>query len=91
MANVPNFVIPKPPDKADLNVLQKWANDMYSFLVTNWQTGIQPPFFSQDQIDQMTPTTLTQAGKIFFNNDTGKFMGGEVVAGELAVKTFTTS
>lgn len=89
MANVPNFVIPKPPDKADLNAFQRWANDMYTFLVNNWQTGVQPPFFSQAQIDQMTD--LTQAGKIFFNNDTGKFMGGEVVADALAVKTFTTS
>lgn len=89
MANVNNFIIPKPPDNPDLAALQTWAKDLYSFLLTNWQAGLQPPFFSQDQIDQMT--TLTQAGKLFFNHDTGKFMGGEVAAGALAVKTFTTS
>lgn len=89
MADISNFVIPKPPDSPNLADLQTWAKDLYSFLVTNWQTGVQPPFFSQNQIDQMT--SLTQAGKIFFNNDTGKFMGGEVSGGALSVKTFTTS
>lgn len=89
MANVPNFTIPKPPDKPDIDALQRWANDMYSFLINNWQSGLQAPFFSQDQLDQMTE--LSQSGKLFFNNDTGKFMGGEVVANALDIKTFTTS
>lgn len=89
MADQPNFVIPKPPDSSEPAALQTWAKDMYSFLVTNWQAGVQPPFFSQNQINQMT--SLSQAGKIFFNNDTGKFMGGEVSGGTLSVKTFTTS
>lgn len=89
MADVNNFVIPKPPDSADLKDLHNWVKDMYSFLVTNWQTGLQPPFFSQNQLNQMT--ALQQAGKLFFNNDTGKMMVGEVASGALAVKTITTS
>jgi hypothetical protein len=90
MADMSNFVIPKPPDNADLNTLQTWAKDLYGFLVNVFQTGVQPPFFSQNQIDQMNGQ-LSQAGKLVFNNDTGKHMVGEVVAGNLVMKTITTS
>jgi hypothetical protein len=89
MADQANFVIPKPPDNPNLEEIHTWAKDLFNFLQLNWSTGIQAPFFSQNQIDQMT--TKDQAGKLFFNNDTGKFMGGEVAAGNLDVKTFTTS
>lgn len=89
MADVPNFVIPKPPDNPNLDELHTWMKDMYSFLVTNWQAGVGLPFFSQNQINQMT--ALSQAGKVFFNNDTGKAMVGEVVTGALSIKTITTS
>lgn len=89
MADQPNFIIPKPPDSADINELHTYAKDMYTFLVNIMQAGVQVPFFSQNQISQMT--SLTQAGKIFFNNDTGKFMGGEVSGGMLSLKTFFTS
>lgn len=89
MANIANFTIPKPPDKPDIAALQRWANDMYSFLINNWQSGLQIPFFSQDQITQMTD--LTQAGKLFFNNDTGKAMVGEVATDALSIKTITTA
>jgi hypothetical protein len=89
MADVNNFSIPKPPENADPVALQRWARDLYNFLLANWQTGLRPPFFSQNQINQMTD--LDQGGKIFFNNDTGRFMGGEVDAGALSVKTFTSS
>ena len=89
MADISNFVIPKPPDNPNLADLQTWAKDLYSFLITNWQTGVEPPFFSQNQINQMT--SLTQAGKFVFNNDTGKGMLGEVVGGALVMKTIMTS
>lgn len=89
MASSPNFTIPKPPDNADLRELHTYVKDLYTFMVNNWQAGLQVPFFSQSQINQMN--TLSQAGKLFFNNDTGKMMVGEVEAGALAVKTITTS
>jgi hypothetical protein len=90
MADQPNFVIPKPPDNPNLNDMQTWMKDMYSFLVNVFQTGVQPPFFSQNQINQMNGQ-LVQAAKIVFNNDTGKGMIGEVVAGNLVMKTIVTS
>lgn len=88
-SELPPSTVPKPPDSANAQEMFKWIQDMYGWAVTHFTQGILPPFFTQDQINAMTD--LEQAGKIFFNHSTGKFMGGEVVAGELAVKTFTTS
>jgi hypothetical protein len=81
--------IPKPPDSADVNEMHKWMLDMYVWAVEAFTKGLQAPFFSQSQIDGMTE--LSQAGRIFFNNDTGKFMGGEVDSSALTIKTFTTA
>lgn len=81
--------IPKPPDNADPKEMHKWMLDMYTWAVEAFTKGLQAPFFSQSQIDAMTE--LAQAGRIFFNNDTGKFMGGEVESGALSIKTFTAS
>lgn len=89
MVDQVNFSIPKPPDNADLTELHTWAKDLFSFLTTNWQNGLQAPFFSQNQLDQMT--SLSQSGKFFFNNDTGKLMASEIDAGNLDIKTITTS
>lgn len=89
MADSPIFNVPSPPDSPDIGELQQWAKDIYTFLTLLLSAGNQVTFFSQAQIDQMTG--LEQSGKIFFNQDTGKFMGGEVSGGLLSKKTFTTS
>lgn len=81
--------IPKPPDSADANEMHKWMLDFYTWAVEVFTKGLQVPFYSQSQIDAMTE--LSQAGRLFFNNDTGKFMGGEVLSSALAINTFTTS
>jgi hypothetical protein len=81
--------VPKPPDDANMQEMFKWMQDMYTWATTHFPSGLLAPFFTQDQITAMTD--LDQAGKIFFNHTTGKFMGGEVAAGALSVKTFTTS
>jgi hypothetical protein len=82
-------IIPKPPDSANIQEIFKWAQDMYTWVTTHFPQGILHPFFTQDQINAMT--SMEQAGRIFFNYTTGKFMGGEVASGSLSVKTFTTS
>jgi hypothetical protein len=89
MANAEIFNIPSPPDSPDIGELQQWSKDIWTLLTAILSAGNQITFFSQAQIDQMTD--LGQAGKIFFNQDTGKFMGGEVSGGLLSKKTFTTS
>lgn len=81
--------IPKPPDSANVQEMHKWMCDMYVWATNNITGGSQIPFFSASQIAQMTD--LSQAGKMFFNHDTGKFMGAEVVSNALSIKTFTTS
>lgn len=86
---LPPSTIPKPPDSADIHEMYKWMTDMYTWAVEAFTNGSLQTFFTQDQINQMTD--LKQAGKIFFNHTTGKFMGGEVNSGVLSVKTFTTS
>lgn len=86
---LPPATVPKPPDSANMQEMFKWIQDMYTWASTHFPQGILTPFFTQDQINSMT--NLEQAGKIFFNHTTGKFMGGEVVSGALSVKTFTTS
>lgn len=88
-SELPPATVPKPPDDANVQEMFKWMQDMYTWATTHFPTGLLAPFFNQSQIDQMTD--LEQAGKIFFNNTTGKFMGGEVSGGLLTVKTFTTS
>jgi hypothetical protein len=89
MAQSPVFNIPSPPDSPDAGELHQWAKDIYTLLSSILSGGNQVVFFTQDQIDQMTG--LEQAGKIFFNQTTGKFMGGEVSGSALSLKTFTTS
>jgi len=81
--------IPKPPDNADIHEMYKWMLDMYTWAKDSMTAGQLVTFFTQDQINQMTD--LSQAGKIFFNHTTGKFMGGEVESNSLSIKTFTTS
>lgn len=88
-SELPPATVPKPPDSQDVKEMFKWMQDMYTWASTHFPQGLLAPFFNQDQINAMT--NLDQAGKIFFNHTTGKFMGGEVAAGSLSVKTFTTS
>lgn len=88
MADMKPTSVPKPPDVADINSIHQWIRDFYSFYVDQVQNG-RLPFLSQNQISQMT--SLQQAGTIFFNNDTGKAMIGEVSGSALSVKTITTS
>lgn len=88
-SEIASATIPKPPDNANLQEIFKWTQDMYTWATTHFTQGALVTFFTQDQINAMT--NLEQAGKIFFNHTTGKFMGGEVDAGALSVKTFTSS
>jgi hypothetical protein len=89
MASSPVFNIPSPPDSPDVGEIHQWTKDIYTLLNSILSGGNQQVFFTQDQINQMTG--LEQAGKIFFNETTGKFMGGEVSGGALSKVTFTTS
>jgi hypothetical protein len=91
MARESTFLVPAPPNEATPQDLQSWAKDLYTFLLQVWPTGLQVPFFTQDQIDEMTPDNLKQSGRFFFNSTTGKMMVGEIVAGALAVKTIQTA
>jgi len=88
MADMKPVNVPKPPDVADINSIHQWIRDFSSFYVDQVQNG-RLPFLSQNQINKMN--SLEQAGTIFFNNDTGKAMIGEVSGGALSVKTVTTS
>ena len=86
---LPPQTVPKPPDNADVQEMFKWMQDIYTWATTHFPQGVMTPFFTQDQINAMN--SLEQAGRIFFNHTTGKFMGGEVTSGALSIKTFTTS
>lgn len=89
MANSAPLNIPKPPDSPDLKEMHKHLLSMYMFLNTHLSTGTQSPFFSQNQLNQMSD--LSQAGKIFMNHDTGKINVGEIVGGNLVIKQVTTT
>lgn len=89
MANAPIFNIPSPPDDANIHDMHQWSKDMWTFLTTVMSKGLQPAFFTGDQLSQMT--NIDQAGKMFFNQTTGKFMVSEVSGGNISLKTITTS
>lgn len=86
MADVQRISIPAPPDKADLEALHKWALSLYIWLQSMFAGGLQAAFLSQAQIDQITQ--LSDSGKIFFNNDTGKFSGSVIEGGAVVIKNF---
>jgi hypothetical protein len=89
MTELPPSTVPKPPEDPNLQEMHKWIQDMYTWATTHFPKGLLLTFFTQDQVNQINQ--LSEAGKIFFNYTTGKFMGCEVDSGNLVVKTFTTS
>lgn len=92
MADVPSMNMPSVPPDMSPGALHKWASDMVNWHGQITINGLQPPFMSTDQLNTLEATNdLTQAGKIFFDSDTGKFKCTEVSGGNLVVKTITTS
>ena len=81
--------IPKPPDSPDLKEIHKHLLDLSVFLNTHFSSGTQSPFFSQNQLNQMSQ--LSQAGKVFMNHTTGKINVGEISGGNLVIKEVMTS
>lgn len=88
MADMNPVTIPQPPADADLKELHKWATSLSLWLNQNFAAGVQQTFFSNQQISGITG--LDQAGKVFFNNDTGEFQCTKVVGGNLSIKTIQT-
>lgn len=91
MAREKTFLVPPPPKDQSPDALLRWAADLYVFLTQVWPTGLQCPFFAQEQLDEMTATTLSQSGRIFFNSTTGKFNCGEIDSGNLVIKEIVTT
>ncbi len=80
--------IPQPPSEADIKELHKWATSLSLWLNQNFASGVQQTFLSSQQVGGING--LQNAGKIFFNNDSGEFQCTQVVGGALTVKTIQT-
>lgn len=88
MADPQPMSLPVPPDDPVVEDMHKWMLSIYNWHKNTVINGVQTPFYSQDQLNQMNK--LDQSGKIFFNNDTGKFCAGYIEGGNLVIKTLAT-
>lgn len=94
MANPEPLNIPKPPDynsnkkhEENFRDIHEHLRNLYIFMNTHFVSGSQAPYFSQSQLDHMVANNdLSQAGKLFMNNDTGKANFSEIVSGNLTMK-----
>lgn len=76
---------PTPPASDDPKELHRYIMSLHQLLELIVREGIQATFFEQSTINDMT--ALTQAGKMVFNQDTGRFNFFEESGGSIVVKT----
>ena len=76
---------PTPPASANPDELHRYIMSLHQLLELIVREGIQATFFDNNTIGNMT--NLTQAGKMVFNEDTGRFNFFEVSGGSIVVKT----